>query len=109
MRTSSLLRYFALVAVLALAIPVLAKPVTKSMTLNQPAKVGTTQLRSGEYRLLIEDSRVTIQRGKEIVATVEGRWEMRDAKPRHNSVLVGVNGEVKEVRFAGDQRVLVLN
>jgi hypothetical protein len=108
MRNSAMVRLVALAAVLALAVPVMAKPVTKSMTLNQPAKVGSAQLTSGEYRLLIEDTKVTIKRDKETLATVEGRWEMRDAKSRYNSVLVGTNGEIREVRFAGDRRVLVL-
>ena len=105
----SLVRLLALLAVVALAIPAAAKPVSKSLTISQPAKVGTSQLTAGEYRLLIEGTKVTVHRGKEVVAEVEGRWEQRDAKPRYNSVLLGPNGEVQEVRFAGESRVLVLS
>lgn len=108
MRNSSLLRIFALLTVLALAMPVLAKPVTKSITLNQPARVGSAQLEAGDYRLVIEDTKVTVKRGKEVLATIEGRWEMRETKASHNSILTGANGEIKEVRFGGDKRVLVL-
>jgi len=109
MRSKSLVRILALVAVAALAVPVLAKPFSKNINLLQPAKVGTAQLPVGEYRILVDGSKVTVQQGKKILAEVEGRWEERDRKQTRNSILVGPNGEVQEFRFAGDSRVLVLS
>ena len=108
MRIQSLVRFIALLAVAALAIPALAKPVSKSINLAQPAKIGTTYLTVGEYRLLIDGNKVIVQRGKQTVAQAEGRWEQRAPKARYNSVLLGPDGEVQEVRFAGDDRVLVI-
>jgi hypothetical protein len=44
-----------------------------------------------------------------VVAESEGRWEDRSAKSAYDSVLIGENGQVKEVRFAGQARVFVFN
>ena len=104
----SFVRMVALLAIVAVAIPVLAKPVSKSIKILQSAKVGTTQLVTGEYKLLIDGDKVTIQKGKEVVATVNCRWEQRDTKPERNAYVVGSNGDLQEIRFAGENRVLVL-
>jgi hypothetical protein len=105
----SLIRSIAMLAVVALAVPAMAKPISKSINLGQPAKIGSAHLTVGEYRLLIDGNKVTIQRGKQVVAQAEGRWEQRSEKARYNSVLLGPDGEVQEVRFAGDERVLVIS
>lgn len=104
----SLVRIVALLAVLALALPVLAKPVSKSVKILQKAKVGSTQLETGEYRLLIDGDKVTIQKGKEVVATINCRWEQRDTRPERNAYVIGSDGELQEFRFAGENRVLIL-
>ncbi len=109
MSTKSLLRFVALLAVVALAIPAMAKPISKNINISQPARLGASQLSAGEYRLLIEGTKVTIQKGRDVVAEVTGRWEQRDAKARSNSVLLGPDGQLQEVRFAGESRVLVLS
>ena len=108
MRINSLVRFVALLAVVALAVPVLAKPVSKTINISQPAKLGSSQLTAGEYRLLIDGTKVTIQKGNKLVAEVAAHWEQRE-KGRYNSVLLGANGELKEVRFAGENRVLVFS
>jgi hypothetical protein len=109
MTNKNLVRFIALLAVVALALPVMAKPISKNISIAQPAKLGTSQLTAGEYHLLIDGTRVTVQKGKNVVAEVTGRWEDRDAKARYNSVLLGADGQVQEVRFAGENRVLVLS
>lgn len=109
MRFKPLVRFAALLAAVALAIPAMAKPVSKHLTLSAPAKFGSTQLTAGDYHLLIDGTKVTVQRGRQIVAELEGRWEQREKKASANSVLLGAGGEVKEIRFAGDTRALVLS
>jgi hypothetical protein len=98
-----------MLAVVALAVPAMAKPVSKSMSLARPAKFGNTQLTVGDYRLLIDGNKVTVQRGKEVIAQAAGRWETRPQKSRYNSVVVGADGQVQEVRFAGDSHVLLIS
>lgn len=108
MRSKTLVRILALLAVAALAIPALAKPISKNISILQPAKVGSTQLSVGEYRILVDGSRVTIQKFNKTVAEVEGRWEQRDKKAERNSIVLGPNDEVQEIRFQGESRVLIL-
>lgn len=102
------LSVIALLLMVGLAAPLFAKPISKVITISQSAKFGKADLKAGEYRLLIDGTKVTVQKGKNILAETEGRWEERDKKASNSSVLLGADGEVKEVRFAGDRRVLVI-
>ena len=109
MKTNSFVRGMALLAAIALAVPVFAKPVTKTINISQNARLGKSELSAGEYRLLIDGNKATVQKGKDVVAESEGRWEDRSAKSAYDSVLLGEGGQVKEVRFAGQTRVFVFS
>ncbi len=109
MRRKWLVRMLALLAATSLAVPLPAKPISKNINLSQPARLGTTQLTAGDYHLLIDGTKVTVQRGRQLVAEVNGRWEQRENRSPYSSVLIGPNGDLQEVRFAGDKRVLVLS
>jgi hypothetical protein len=109
MRSNSLLRSFALLAAIALVLPAFAKPLNKTINIPQTAKLGKAELQAGQYRLLIDGNKATVQKGKEVVAESEGRWEDRDSKSGYDAILIGDNGQVKEVRFSGQKRVFVFN
>ncbi len=109
MKSNSFLRTAALLGVLALAVPLFAKPVSKIINIPQAAKVGKADLQAGEYRLLIDGNKVSVQKGKNVVAESEGRWEERENKSQYDAVLLGDNGQVKEVRFSGQKRVFVFS
>jgi hypothetical protein len=109
MKSHSFLRSVALLAVVALAVPIFAKPIAKTINIPQAAKVGKADLKAGEYRLLIDGTKATVEKGKQVVAESEGRWEDRDAKASYDAVLLGENGQVKEVRFSGQKRVFVFS
>jgi len=109
MKTNSFVRSLALLAAVALAVPAFAKPFTKTITFSQTAKLGKSELKSGEYRLEIDGTKATLQKGKQVVAESEGRWEDRSAKSAYDSVLIGENGQVREVRFAGQARVFIFS
>ncbi len=109
MKTNSLLRSIVLLAAMAVAMPAFAKPFATTISLTQTAKFGKAQLQAGEYRLEIEGNKATLQKGRQVVAESEGRWEDRSAKSNYDSLLLGENGQVKEVRFAGKARVFVFN
>ena len=108
MKSNSFLRSVALLAVIALAVPVFAKPVNKTINITQAAKIGKADLQAGEYRLLIDGNKATVHKGRSLVAESEGRWEDRETKSNYDAVLLGENGQVKEVRFSGQKRVFVL-
>ena len=109
MKTNSFFRSIALLAALALTIPAFAKPFTKTINIAQTARLGKAELKAGEYRLQIDGNKATVQKGKEVVAESEGRWEDRSTKSNYDSVLLSESGQVKEVRFAGQTRVFVFS
>jgi len=104
----SILRLFALFLVVALAIPAMAKPVSKSLNLPTQTKFGGSLLEAGNYKLLIDNTTVTVKKGKEVIAQVQGQWEPREKRNDLTSILQGPNGEVLEIRFAGERRALVI-
>jgi hypothetical protein len=109
MKLNSILRSVALAAALASTVTLLAKPVTKTINIAQSAKLGRADLQAGEYRLMIDGNKATVEKGKHVVAESEGRWEDRSTKAAADSVLISEDGQVKEVRFAGQTRVFVFN
>ena len=109
MKTNSFIRSLALLAAVALAVPAFAKPVSKTINVAHAAKLGKAELQAGEYRLLIDGNKATVQKGRQVVAESEGRWEDRSAKSSYDSLLIGEDGQVKEVRFAGQTRVFVFS
>lgn len=109
MKFNSILRSVALAAALASTVPLLAKPFSKTINIAQSAKIGKADLRAGEYRLMIDGNKAIVQKGKQTIAESEGRWEDRASKSSNDSVLISQDGQVKEVRFAGQTRVFVFN
>ena len=107
MKLNSIHRIAVLFVALAMVVPVFAKPFTKTINISQAAKVGKASLEAGEYQLSIDGNKATVQKGKNTVAESEGRWEEREAKSQYTSILVGENGQVREVRFAGQKKVFV--
>jgi hypothetical protein len=109
MKSNSFVRSAALLATIALAVPVFAKPISKTINIPQASKVGKADLKAGEYRLLIDGTKASVHKGRQVVAESEGRWEDRQAKSEYDAVLLGEDGQVKEVRFSGQKRVFVFN
>src|SRR5216683_4060052 len=93
MKTNSFVRNMALLAAIALAVPTFAKPFVKTISIAQTAKLGRFELKAGEYRLEIDGNKATVQKGKQIVAESEGRWEDRSAKSGYDSLLLGERSE----------------
>jgi hypothetical protein len=109
MKRNSIYRIATLLVALALVVPAFAKPVTKTISLTQSAKVGKASLQAGEYQLSIDGNKATVQKGKNTVAEGAGRWEDRDNKSEYNAVVVGQDGQLREVRFAGQKKVFVFS
>jgi len=109
MKFNSILRSVALAAALASTVPLLAKPLSKTINITQSAKIGKADLRAGEYRLQIDGNRATVQKGNRVLAESEGRWEDRSTKATNDSVLIGENGQLKEIRSSGQTRVFVFS
>lgn len=109
MKSNSLVRSLALLAAVVIAAPAFAKPISKTINIPQAAKMGKADLQAGEYRLFIDGTKATVQRGKQVVAESEGRWEERQVRSDYDAVLLDESGQVKEVRFSGQKRVFVFS
>jgi hypothetical protein len=59
--------------------------------------------------LLIDGTKATVEKGKQVVAESEGRWEERDTKSLYDAVLLSDKGQVTEVRFSGQKRVFIFS
>jgi polyhydroxyalkanoate synthesis regulator phasin len=104
-------------AAAALVLPMMAKsakPSTdakaKSTTLNiyQAVKFGDTMVKPGSYKLVIENGKATVEDGKKVIATANGKWEERNQKADATGFET-TNGEVNDVFIHGDTSVFVLN
>jgi hypothetical protein len=109
MKSNSVFRISALLAMLALGLPAFAKPVSKTISIIQTTKIGKATLQAGSYHLVIDGTKATVEKDGRKVAESEGRWEDRDTKSAYNSILLGTDGRVQEVRFAGQKRVFVFS
>src|SRR5437016_10756455 len=107
MKTNSFVRSMALLAAIALAVPAFAKPFAKTINISQTAKLGKAELKAGEYRLEIEGNKAPVKKAKQVLAQSEGQGEDRSPKPVYGSLLLGENGQVREVAFWGQTRVSV--
>ena len=108
MKSKSLLANLVLFGALAVAVPVFAKPMSTNLPVTHAIKVGQSELKAGDYRILIDGNHLTIFNGKKQVAEAEGRWEERDAKAQYTSIVSNAEGKLIELRFQGKKSVFVL-
>lgn len=107
MRSKFFLRCVAVLALAALAVPVFAKPISRDISLSHAVKFGKADVQAGDYRLLVDGEKVKLMKGSKVVAELEAKWEQRDTPSPYTAVLINRFGEIEEVRFRGDSRVLV--
>ena len=82
---------------------------TYRVTLSQPSKVEGKQLKAGEYRLNVENSKLTIVSGKE---SVEVSVKVQTGDTKFDSTAVRYSGtgdkvSIKEIRLGGTKTTLV--
>src|SRR2546427_6286617 len=101
----------------ALAWPMMAKspkPATDvkaksaTLTLDAPVQFGTTTVKPGTYKLVIDNDKATVENGKTVVASAPGRWEDRKQKA-DSTGFETTNGHVDDIFLHGDTSVFVLN
>jgi len=98
----------AVLAVVVLALPLMAKPITKSLTLTEPTKIAGTLLKPGDYKLVIDGDKLTVEQGKHVVATATVTWEHMNAKSDTNCITITADGELQKICFTGDDKALIL-
>ncbi len=103
------------VACLAMALPMLAKAdktssASKTVTMNlyDQTMMGSTMVKPGTYKFVLESDKVTVEtNGNKVVATVPGHWE--DQKQKQSSTGFNLDsGSMKEIFVQGSSSVFVV-
>jgi hypothetical protein len=109
MRAKSLKSLVAFLAVMALVVPALAKDINRIVTITTETKIAGKTLKTGDYTFKISDNKLTIEVNHKVVAEASGKWEPRDSKWPANSLVTGADGQVQEVRLAGEKGVFIVS
>ena len=99
-------RFVLAFAILGLAA---ASAATYRVTLSQPSKIEGKQLKAGEYRLNVEDSKLTIVAGKE---SLEVPVKVQNGATKFDSTSVRYTGtgdkvSITEIRLGGTKTTLL--
>lgn len=105
------------VACLAMALPVLAKadktsssskPKVVTMSLYDQTMLGTTMVKPGTYKFVLETDKVTVETtNNKVVTTVPGHWQEENKKQSSTGFNLD-SGAMKEIFVQGDTSVFVL-
>jgi hypothetical protein len=101
-----------LIAVAALAVlvsPAFAKPETRIITIDGTDKIAGKELKNDVFAFKVDDSKLVVVKGNKVVAEATGRWEPRDTKYDTDTVVTDANGQIQELRFAGEKRAFVIS
>ena len=107
-------RFAPVLAVCLMAGTVFAKN-RRTVTLAYPASVNGVAIAAGVYDVSwvsrSPEVRVTFNKGKNVIATAQGKWMDRSVKYNRDSVMYTTNPDgsraISEIRFAGMTQVLV--
>ena len=99
-------RFVLAFAILGLAA---ASAATYRVTLSQPSKVEGKQLKAGEYRLNVENTKLTIVNGKD---SMEVPVKVQNGETKFDSTSVRYSGtgdkvRIKEIRLGGTKTTLL--
>ena len=94
-----------LLAVLALAMPALAKPYRTTLDVTQKTKIGNLALVPGEYRLIANDTSATVMKGRKVLGEVKCHW-IESAHKTPTDEIIYKGDRLIEVRPGGKTRVL---
>jgi hypothetical protein len=99
----------ALLVVIALVVPAFARDINKIVAVPDQTKIAGKVLKAGDYTFRVNDTKVTVESKGKVIAEATGRWEPRDTKCPSDSFVTGADGQVREIRFAGEKRVFVVS
>ncbi len=103
----SIISTLALLAMTALAMPAISETFSKNVTFTEALSVGGTQLKAGEYKVTVNGTNVTIEKGHDVLVKTEGRVEQRPAKYYATTVVHDASGAVREIDLSGRNEAIV--
>jgi hypothetical protein len=104
-KTVRIIQILAVILGLALAIPAMADTLSKSIVLHNPAKLGGTELKAGDYWLVFDGAKLTLKQGKKVVAEAKAKWVEVKTASQGDAIIVD-NGAISEIRMGGRKRVI---
>jgi len=99
----------ALLAALALAMPVLARPTRTNLTLTDACQLAGTKLVPGEYVMLVDGNTVTVLHNNKVVVKATGEWKKADRKFQESGFACNSEGHVVQVRVSGRDSYLEIS
>jgi hypothetical protein len=109
MRKNSWKSLFAVLTLAVLVMPAFAKPETRIITINGTTKIAGKELKNDDFAFKVDDTKLVVVKGSKVVAEATGRWEPRDKKYDTDTVVTGADGQIQELRFAGEKRAFVIS
>ena len=101
--------FVALVAALALAIPVFARASRTTITLTDACQLAGTKLPPGEYVMVVDGNKVTVLHNNKVVVTATGEWKKADGKFRDSGFACNSEGRVVQIRVEGRDSYLEIS
>lgn len=98
----------AVLAVLALAMPVLARPDRGEITVSRDCQVGATALPAGTYKLVFDGNKVSFLQHNKVIAEANGEWKKLPAKIYDTSVIFEASGRIVEIRLQGHDSMFAI-
>lgn len=105
---------FAVLAALALAVPIAARNadtnqpkaiVSMSVDLSRPATLAGTALKPGSYSVRADSAKVTLSRGGKVVAEAPVQWKEEAGKAEYSTVVTEGN-QITEIHFSGKSKYI---
>ncbi len=102
--------FLAIVVLSAISVSVWAKndandSVSATIRLSTAAKIGSTQLAPGEYKIVVEGSQAKIQKGNKVVAEVPCTLKDISFTPQATSFVVD-NDSISEIQVSGRTKAI---
>jgi len=100
---------------LAIAIPAMAKdagannakPTKTTMEFLNSVTVGGKQLKPGNYVVIADDTKLTIEQSGKVVAEAPVQWKDETKRSRYSNI-VSDGDQLKEIHFGGQMRYIVI-
>jgi hypothetical protein len=100
-----------ILAALALAMPMAArdaaakdsKATTTTVDIRNPTSLSGKPLKPGSYRVIADDSKVTLKLNGKVAAEAPVQWKEAPSKAKYSAIVTGDRG-VREIHFDGKTR-----
>lgn len=97
-------RELAIVMGLALALPLWAKPLKKTIELYSPARVGNTSLPAGQYEMILNEKEATFEKNNKVVVETPYQWKQTAKAP--TDAMLFDNDKLTGIEFSGKSQAI---